>query len=237
MIKQGFIFAAGKGTRMYPLTLKQPKPLIEVNGINLLDRSIQLMVRSGVEKIIINTYYLSDQIMQHVAQVRSLYSGVEIILSQEKQELEMGGAVLYALDLLGGQDFFAINSDVIFDVNSDLISSMNKFWNPEKMDVLLMLHNKETAIGYRSDVGNFGLDGNLVLLPDDPMDKKYVFTGLQILSHKIFVNLVLEKFSLRNIYFAKARQKRTYGLINNSYWLHVGDVDAIKEAEDFLQHI
>ena len=50
-IKHGMILAAGLGKRMQPLTLKTPKPLLEINNISLLERSINLLVSHGVKEI------------------------------------------------------------------------------------------------------------------------------------------------------------------------------------------
>ena len=56
MIKYGMILAAGLGKRMQPLTLKTPKPLLEINNISLLERTINLLIKSGVEEISINSF-------------------------------------------------------------------------------------------------------------------------------------------------------------------------------------
>ena len=61
-VKHAMILAAGLGTRMKPLTLETPKPLIKVGSKNLLERSINLLENHGVEQIIINVHYLADKI-------------------------------------------------------------------------------------------------------------------------------------------------------------------------------
>ena len=61
------IFAAGKGTRMAPLTDTCPKPLIEVAGRSLLDRSLDMAREAGIGRIVVNTHYLGDQIRDHLA--------------------------------------------------------------------------------------------------------------------------------------------------------------------------
>jgi len=61
-IKHGMILAAGLGKRMQPLTSKKPKPLLEIGGITLLERAINLLTNHGVEEISINIHYLGHQI-------------------------------------------------------------------------------------------------------------------------------------------------------------------------------
>ena len=65
-VKQAMILAAGLGSRMKPLTLKIPKPLIKVGNKNLLERSINLLESYGIEQIIINVHHLADQIEKFI---------------------------------------------------------------------------------------------------------------------------------------------------------------------------
>ena len=61
-IKKAMILAAGLGKRMRPLTEKTPKPLIKVGPKNLLERSIELLSKMGIDELVINTYHLSEEI-------------------------------------------------------------------------------------------------------------------------------------------------------------------------------
>ena len=65
-IKHGMILAAGLGKRMQPITLKTPKPLIQIGKKNLLERAIDLLINHGIEEIAINVYHLSDQIKDFI---------------------------------------------------------------------------------------------------------------------------------------------------------------------------
>ena len=58
-IKYGMILAAGLGKRMQPLTLKTPKPLLEINNYTLLERAINLLISHGVQEISINVHSVS----------------------------------------------------------------------------------------------------------------------------------------------------------------------------------
>ena len=61
-IKRAMILAAGFGKRMMPLTEKIPKPLIKIGHKSLLERSIELLIKIGINEIVLNTHYLSDEI-------------------------------------------------------------------------------------------------------------------------------------------------------------------------------
>ena len=70
-VKHAMILAAGLGTRMKPLTLKTPKPLLKVGSKNLLERSINLLENHGVEQITINVHHLADQIEKFILNLKS----------------------------------------------------------------------------------------------------------------------------------------------------------------------
>ena len=65
-ISTALILCAGFGKRLNPLTLKTPKPLLELNKITMLENSINLIENLGINEIIINTFYLRDQIQDYI---------------------------------------------------------------------------------------------------------------------------------------------------------------------------
>ena len=82
MIKHGMILAAGIGKRMQPLTLKTPKPLLEINNTSLIERAINLLIDYGVQEISINVHYLPDQIKTYISKKNF---NVKINISNEKK--------------------------------------------------------------------------------------------------------------------------------------------------------
>ncbi|MDO5528436.1 MAG: NTP transferase domain-containing protein, partial [Paracoccus sp. (in: a-proteobacteria)] len=80
------IFAAGKGTRMAPLTDTRPKPLIEVGGQALLDRALDHGRHAGCAPIVVNAHYLAEQIAAHLG-------GSDVTISREDTLLETGGGL------------------------------------------------------------------------------------------------------------------------------------------------
>ena len=61
-INTALILCAGFGKRLNPLTLNTPKPLIELNNISVLETCINLIESLDIKEILINTFYLKDQI-------------------------------------------------------------------------------------------------------------------------------------------------------------------------------
>src|SRR5689334_11099819 len=120
-IKQAFILAAGLGTRMRPLTDKLPKPLIEVAGKSIIARTIDQLAEYGIERNVINAWYLADQLIEHVTNyvndlTRSADSSaqqpIEVIFSREAELMNSGGGILNGLKHLNTTEpFFIINGD------------------------------------------------------------------------------------------------------------------------------
>ena len=69
-IRHGMILAAGLGKRMQPLTNKKPKPLLEIGGITLLERAINLLINHGVKEISVNIHHLGDQIEKYISDLK-----------------------------------------------------------------------------------------------------------------------------------------------------------------------
>ena len=93
-ITRAMILAAGLGSRLRPITLKTPKPLIKIGNKNLLQRSIDLLINHGINEIIINIHHLPEQIIDFVE--KQSYK-VQIKFSHEKLKLlDTGGGVYFA---------------------------------------------------------------------------------------------------------------------------------------------
>ena len=65
-INTSLILCAGLGKRLSPLTQKIPKPLLKLNNITMLENCVNLSVKLGVKKIFLNTFHLSNQIIDFV---------------------------------------------------------------------------------------------------------------------------------------------------------------------------
>lgn len=234
-IKTAMILAAGLGTRMRPLTDHKPKPMIEVAGRTLIDRALDQLERYGIEQVVVNTAYKADMLEAHLAQRHS----PPIIISRESEPLETGGGIANALPLLGDEPFLSLNSDTIcLDGKTSALACMQVAWNPDLMDVLMLLHPVECAIGYDGK-GDFLIgDDGLIRRRTPESTAPYVFTGVQILHPRLFTDCPTAPFSM-NILYDRLREAsgaypRIGAVIHEGDWLHVGDPKGIKQAEAFL---
>src|SRR5690349_6664277 len=101
---RAMILAAGRGERMGPLTAAQPKPLLTVGGVPLIEHHLTRLARCGVDEIVINLSYRGAQIREHLGDGRRF--GVAIAYSEEGEPpLETAGGIVHALPLLGEGPF------------------------------------------------------------------------------------------------------------------------------------
>ncbi|KLN62588.1 mannose-1-phosphate guanylyltransferase [Kiloniella spongiae] len=231
-IKTAMVLAAGFGKRMRPITETIPKPLVPILGVPMLESIIAKLRTAGIQKIVVNAFYLKEQIQGFV----DAYDDPMIILSDESEILETGGGVTQALPLLGNDPFVVVNGDVCWlDGTEAAIERVVKSWNPDGMDALLLVHPKSKAYGYEG-AGDFFLENDQKLSRrGDATAAPYVYAGIQILHPKLFINAPKGAFSLNEIFDKALASDRLYGLEHDGEWFHVGTPEGLREVEGLLQ--
>lgn len=229
---KAMILAAGLGTRMKPVTDTLPKPLVKVDGKPLIDHAIDRLEAIGVGEIVVNTHYLAEQMEDHLNGRKSPV----IQISHEETLLDTGGGIANALPHLGGDPFFAVNSDA-FWLNGpyDALERMVATWNEETMDGLLLLHSTVDAYGY-TGVGDFcAPQGDAVLTrrPEGEVSP-WLFTGVQILHPRLFDGAQKGAFSMNVLYDRAIEAGRLHGAIHDGEWFHVGTPEGLEEAETYM---
>jgi MurNAc alpha-1-phosphate uridylyltransferase len=232
----GMVLAAGLGLRMRPLTDTVPKPLIPVAGRCMLDRALDQLTAAGVSRRVVNTHYLAEKVAAHL-RARQRDEGVtaEIAVSHEPDLLDTGGGVVKALPLLGDKPFFVVNGDILWrDGAEPALRRLAARWDDGAMDALLLVHPREQAIGYDGP-GDFRLQADGTLARRDADLAPFVFTGVQILSPRLFAGAPVGAFSLNRLYDRAAAAGRLRGLVHTGQWFHIGTPDGLRLAEDRLR--
>ena len=111
---QAVILAGGKGTRLRPLTVNTPKPLVPICNVPIIGHTINLLKRHGIRDIVISVGYLGDKI-ERVIGDGSRY-GVNLTYCHEKTPLGTAGAVKHAQKYLS-DTFIVASGDVLTDIN------------------------------------------------------------------------------------------------------------------------
>jgi len=224
------VLAAGLGLRMRPLTEHTPKPLIEVAGKPLLDHVLDRLADANVETAVVNVRYLGEQIIAHVAS----RARPKVIISDERNEVVgTGGALVKALPQLGNEPFFHLNADTMWiDSVTPNLRRLADAFDPERMDILLLMAPTAQSIGYDGA-------GDYAMLTDGQLRKRkehqvvpFVYAGVAIMSPAIFRGAPQGEFSLTRLFDEANERERLFGLRLEGVWMHVGTPAAVGAAEE-----
>ena len=111
-INTALILCAGYGKRLNPLTLNKPKPLLKVKDISLLENTINLINDFGIKNILINTFYLKEQIKEFINK-KNFNCKINII-DDGKSILDTGGGILNLIKKSDNENFFVFNPDTLW---------------------------------------------------------------------------------------------------------------------------
>ena len=230
-LSRAMVLAAGLGTRMRPLTDRRPKPLVEVMGKPLIDYNLDALAAAGIAEAVVNVHYFPDMLEQHVA----ARTEPAVRISDERAAiLNSGGGVKKALPLLGREPFFSLNADTIWmDGPRSNLVRMREVYDPEIMDILLLLAPTVTTIGW-GNRGDFALeqDGR-IRWPKPGEVAPFAYCGVAVLKPELFADTP-EVFSLVELFRRAAAQGRLFGLRLDGVFMHVGTPEAVREAEEAI---
>ena len=222
-IKYGMILAAGLGKRMRPLTLKTPKPLLEIGGRTLLERAINLLINHGVEEITVNVHHLANQIEELISDLKS---DVKIKISNEKDLLlDTGGGVKKGAKDFKNNPFFVINPDTLWsDKYSEEVKSLEKEYFKNKRPCLLLVR-KELSLD-NSFKGDFNLKNNLISKDEH---NQFIFTGLQIMKNDNLAFLNKNIFSMNEVWTKLMSENNLGGLESNQKFYHLNTIEMFEK--------
>lgn len=227
------ILAAGLGTRMRPLTETTAKPLIEVADKALMDRQIEPLIEAGVKRLVVNTHWCADQVEAHARG----YGGVEVVFSDEREEvLETGGALAKAAPLLGEDPVFVVNTDAFWaPADGAPLKALADAYDPETADEILLLADRARCLGFDGK-GDFHLSSdNRITHRGEAPSAPWAYAGLRIAKPALYATYPAEPFSAFRVWSGLLEKNRMLGLPLDRFWLHVGDPKALKDAEMWLR--
>ncbi|MBA4503142.1 N-acetylmuramate alpha-1-phosphate uridylyltransferase MurU [Marinobacterium marinum] len=223
---KAMILAAGLGTRMRPLTLTTPKPLLEAGGKKLIEYHIERLVAAGIADIVINHAWLGEQIESYLGSGERY--GARLRYSAETEPLETGGGIRKALPLLcdeGDEAFLVLNGDLF---STQALTPLVAIRPPAGGAHLVLVDNP----AWHAD-GDFALscDGRVSEAGDD----RLTFSGISILTPGLFAGIEDSAFALAPL----LRQAMARGLVSGSrhegYWEDVGTPDRLRALDQRLR--
>ena len=230
VITQAMILAAGKGTRLRPLTLKTPKPLIEVGGQPLIVWHIKALQAAGITDITINASYLADKLMDELGDGSQF--GVRLQWSvEEDAPLETAGGIFHALQMDKLQDapFILINSDIW--TTYDFAQLQNYKLGADQMAHLLLIDNPEHNNG-----GDFAINNGLACEQALANADKYTFAGISVISPRLLDGIVTGQAAALAPLLRKAMMKfQVTAKIIKDNWIDVGTPERLEQVNEFIK--
>ena len=228
-VDQGFVLAAGLGTRMRPITDTVPKPLVKVAGKSMLDYALDALQAVRIERVVVNVHYLADQIEDHL----KTRGKPAVLISDERAELlNSGGGVKHGLHLLSDDGFVILNADSFWiDGQTNNLTELISKWDPDEMDILMLLARTNESVGFDGR-GDFFLREDSRLERRGDADKApYAYCGALIAKPSLFQNVPETAFNMNILFDDAIAQGKLYGHVLDGLWLHVGTPSAIADAE------
>lgn len=233
-ITSAFILAAGKGTRMRPLTDTCPKPLLKVAGKPIIGYALDALKQAGVTDIVVNLNYLGDQLEAYL-KTRTEFN---LTLSWEDELLETGGGVKKELARFGDAPFYVLNGDVIWDEGAiPALLRLKAAWDPAQMDALLLLQPRDSQPDFEGAGDYFRDPDSLKLIRRTGADATapYIFAGPRIIHAPLFKDSPAGAFSFLTLFDRAEAAGRLSGLVHDAQWYHVGTPKELEKTDALLR--
>ena len=227
-IKTALILCAGFGKRLNPLTSSIPKPLLKINNITMLENCINVIIRLGVNKILLNTFHLSNQIIDFIKD-KNFSIDIEIF-EDGKEILNTGGGILNLMSNSQDDDYLIFNPDTLW--NEYYVSEINKMQSlyfSNQLNNMLLVANKDLSYDKNLD-GDFGFKNNLL---NKNLNKIFIYTGCQILNKDLFKKYGVKNFSISEVWNELLKKDKLNGFESFNKFYHLTNLEIFKKLKDF----
>jgi N-acetyl-alpha-D-muramate 1-phosphate uridylyltransferase len=227
-INTALILCAGYGKRLNPITLDVPKPLLKINNVSVLDQCINLINKLGIENILLNTFYLKEQIINYL---KNNHSNLNIkVIDDGKEILNTGGGILNMMSHSNDENFLIFNPDTVWNMDYlEEIKNMEKFFFSKNLDNLLFLVNKRLSFD-KNLKGDFTLNDNKIY---KEVDNHFIYTGCQILNKKLFKSFNIKNFSISKVWDDLIKLEKLNGIESQKNFYHLTNLEVFKKLQDF----
>lgn len=224
---KALILVGGYGTRLRPLTLSRPKPLVEFANKPMLLHQIEALVGAGVKEVVLAVSYRAEQMEKELKEEAGKL-GVNLIFSHETEPLGTAGPLALAKDILSASDepFFVLNSDIICEFP---FKELEHFHRSHKKEGTIVVTKVEEPSKYGVVVyDERGCIESFIEKPQEFVSNK-INAGMYILNPSVLKRIELRPTSIeKEVFPFMAQEGELYALELQGFWMDVG------QPKDFL---
>jgi NDP-sugar pyrophosphorylase family protein len=232
---QAMLFAAGLGTRLYPITKDKPKALAPFGNSTLLAYNLQFLSKQGVRYFVINTHHFADKIQDYLKENNNF--GLNIKISYEPELLDTAGGLAKAKSLFHNDgDILLYNVDVVSNID---IKAFHKIHLNNNALATLAVRTRETSRYLLFDMENRLVGWRNKSSGEEKWcssaisnTKEYAFSGVHWVNSAIFNKLKPEKKSLVPFYLDNGKDNDIIAFDHsNDLWFDCGKPESLATAE------
>ena len=219
---KAMILAAGVGERMRPLTDHNPKPLLRVGGVPLIEHHLRRLAQARCTEVVINVSHLAQQIVDYCGDGSQW--GLSISYSPEAAPLETAGGILNAMPLLGDEPFLVVNGDIWIDYAfSKLVG-----YRLQKTETahLVLVGNPP-----QHQLGDFSLDADGWVRVLEPGVTGLTYAGVGIYTRAFFAGMAAGKMPLRPLLDEAIARGCLGAEYHSGQWQDVGTPERLRALD------
>ncbi|HEX7050525.1 MAG TPA: sugar phosphate nucleotidyltransferase [Longimicrobiales bacterium] len=229
----GVIMAGGFGTRLKPLTIHRPKPMVPVANRPIMEYTVDLLRRHDITDLVAILYFQPESIVSHFGDGTAF--GVRMRYATADADYGTAGAVRNASDLIGGERILVISGDVLTDFD---LAAIVRSHDARRAEATIALTPVEDPLAF----------GIVIADPETGEIERFLEkpTWGEVFSDTINTGIyVLEPTALErvppatNVDFSKdlfpqmlQERARLHGYIAQGYWRDVGNLNEYRRASD-----
>lgn len=219
---KALILVGGFGTRLRPLTLSVPKPLVDFANKPMILHQIEALKAAGVDEVVLAINYQPEVMLSFLKEFESRL-GIKIVCSQEKEPMGTAGPLALARDILkeGNEPFFVLNSDVISEYP---LTEMIAFHKSHNGEASIMVTKVEEPSKYGVVVMDeaTGCVNRFVEKPQVFVGNK-INAGIYLLSPSTLDRIELRPTSIEKEIFPKiAAEQKLFAMVLPGFWMDIG---------------
>jgi NDP-sugar pyrophosphorylase family protein len=238
---KGVIFAAGLGTRLYPLTADRPKALVEVSGQAMLGRVLDRMRLFGIREVVVNVHAFADKVEAFLEAYGQAHPDMKVVISDERGCLLETGGGLKRMQSVLDEPFLVHNVDVLSTIDLAVLKKAYAQAEPplavlavrptvsdrcflfDETGQLCGWENVRTGEIKRSREGVGSV-------------RRYGFTGIHLLNPALFPLMTEEGiFSITDVYLRLAKEHTIRMVdVGAADWFDIGSPEQLALAEAYL---